>query len=659
MISPSMVRSLIALMLHAGLLAKTAQAWEPLRAHPQNPYLLEFRGQPTVLRTYAESYSSVINSALPFIPYLDVLKRDGMNLTRVWCIGFPPDNPFNPASFLQPWPRSTVNGNALDGLGKWDLTAWNEDYFTRLKAFAQAASERGIVVEFTLFSTCYGDTDWLEGPFHPSNNIQGYGPNNYYDTMRPVDANLYAAQKAAVRRVVRELNAYDNVYFEIQNEPFWNEPGVKDDQEVLFHSGILTAIREEESTLPNRHLVAHNFPQQIANLSAGFDVLNEHYPAAVPSTTIAGAAALLSNHYSRGKILALDETDTTTAIQTRLESWMFLLGGGGIYDGLDAHDLVYSPQDPSGDNALGLAMRTAVRNIGTYIDNLHLVALRRDRSWITSGVPTGASWQAIATRGQQYAAYFHHGQSSLVPFQLHYDPIDSSTHSAAPVVLLEAGSWRAVWTRPEDLVTLQTQEFTHAGGPFTLAPVTYNADVALRIDRTGSGDATPPPTPTGLTAVSNPDGSITLTWNPVQAADLAAYRVYRSESPGVPIDLAHRLVEAPAMDATFTDLTTSLGVLYHYVVTAVDLSGNESTGSWETSATSNIPTPQLVIAVTSVGQYFLEWPAAFPDWRLQESPDLSLGSWTNSTLTPILEGDQFRVIFTPAGERKFFRLIWP
>jgi hypothetical protein len=60
-----------------------------------------------------------------------------------------------------------------------------------------------------------------------------------------------------------------------------------------------------------------------------------------------------------------------------------------------------------------------------------------------------------------------------------------------------------VWTRPADLAVLRTEDFTHAGGTRTLAPVTYQQDVALRIDRTGAAGM-PPSTPTGLHAVDKP-----------------------------------------------------------------------------------------------------------------------------------------------------------
>jgi|GEM_PF-245363 len=581
----------------------TPNAWTALRAHPQNPHILEFRGRPTVLRTFAEHYSSVINSDFDFVPYLNTQQRDGMNLTRALLVGFRHDGSVFPATplapvparFMQPWLRSGTTGPALDGLGKWDFTTWNEDYFTRLKTFAKTCSERGVVAEFTLFCTPYTTTDWQVSPFNPANNVQAIGPANRYDALRGTDASLMAAQEAAVRRIVNELNEFDNLYFEVLNEPFWNEPGVKDDQEIAFQNRMLQVLRESEATLPNKHLVAHNFPQQADAMSPGFDMINEHYPLAVavqgPNPAIAGAEALLRDHYQRERILALDETDTDTALQTRLESWMFLLGGGGIYNGLDVPYFVYSTQDETGDTELGRNFRKGVTNIGSYMDNLNLVALRRDFTWITGGLPAGATLQCMASPGQQYVAYFHHGQHDA-PAGLSYKPIDGANHVISATVFLPAGSWRAVWTRPSDLAVLRTEVFTHTGGSRTLAAVTYQEDVALRIDRTGAGDLTPPPGPTGLVATSDAAGAIRLSWNPVAAADPGNYRIYRSVSAGVPVDTAHRVSVVTENRTDFSDTTTTVGTTWYYVITAVDINGNESIASSEIAATStldNIP----------------------------------------------------------------------
>ena len=164
--------------------------------------------------------------------------------------------------------------------------------------------------------------------------------------------------------------------------------------------------------------------------------------------------------------------------------------------------MVYNQNDLSGDNSLGRAIRGAVRNAGTYMDRLNLIPLRRDLSWVTGGIPSGATLQASATSGQQYVAYFHHGKKqSSDPWQLTYDPIDNGNHSVSLRVSLPAGSWRAVWTRPSDLVEISTRDFTHSGGNVTLPAVSYQADIALRIDRTDVVVATPPSIPTGFHVV--------------------------------------------------------------------------------------------------------------------------------------------------------------
>jgi uncharacterized repeat protein (TIGR02543 family) len=655
--SPTNARVAAGLLLVSGAVSGSSPGWQPLKVHPQNPYILEFRGRPTLLRTFGPHYGWLFDSSLNYIPHLDVFQRDGMNLTRIWCMGYPADAP---QDFLQPWQRATTGANALDGLKKWDLTTWNEAYFTRLKAIAQEASDRGIVVEFTFFSVFYEDAEWRSSPFHPSNNVQGYGAgNNRFDCMRQNSANalLFERQKAAVRRIVRELNGFDNVYFEIQNEPFWNQPGVKDAEEVAFHNTLLAAIREEQALLPNRHLVAHNFPQQIPAMSLDFDIINEHYPAAVPTTTIPGAEALLNNHYSRGKILSLDETDTTTEPQTRLEAWMFLIGGGGIYDGLDAQGVVYPWTAPSGDTPLGNSIRGAVRNIGTYMDRTHLVALRRNLAWVTGGKPANATLQACASPGQQYLAYLHHGKGSVTPFQLTYEPIDNTNHTVSLAVTLPPGNWRAVWTRPYDLVDIKVQEFTSTGTATVLDPVTYQADVALRIDRTGQGDLTPPPQTTGLTAAPNADGSINLTWNPVPAFDAASYRIYRSNSPGVPLDAAYRIAVIPVAATVAADRPLPRGANYHYVVTSVDQEGNESIPSLETSTVST-PATLVTLAISAVqgtvagaGSYELGVSAeltAIPDPGYVFAGWSGAGSGSGNPLSLLMDGDKsITASFTP------------
>ena len=269
----------------------------------------------------------------------------------------------------------------------------------------------------------------------------------------------------------------------------------------------------------------------------------------------------------------------------------------------------------------------------------------------------GSTLQASASTGQQYVAYLHHGQKGITNFQLNYNPIITSSQTVSLNVTLPAGTWRAVWTRPSDLAEISVQTLTnHPGGSVTLAPVTYQADVALRIDRIGSGDTTPPPTPAAPGAVSNDDGSISLSWNAVQAFDLAGYRIYRAETPAVPIDSVHRVAVYRPTD--FRDASVVFGETYFYAVTAVDLQGNESAASPEVQAASAPAYPDLNFSESSSGQFTLQWATTSPGCYLQQNSSLSPDTWTYSTLVPVVVGENYQVTVTASPQRRFFRLTY-
>ena len=98
-------------------------------------------------------------------------------------------------------------------------------------------------------------------------------------------------------------------------------------------------------------------------------------------------------------------------------------------------------------------------------------------------------------------------------------------------------------------------------------------------------DSTPPGQPTGLGASAG-DGQVGLSWNANGDSDLAGYDVYRGTSSGGPYT---RLNGTLLTGTSYTDTGVTNGTAYFYVVTAVDLSGNNSTDSAEVSATPSVP----------------------------------------------------------------------
>jgi hypothetical protein len=95
-------------------------------------------------------------------------------------------------------------------------------------------------------------------------------------------------------------------------------------------------------------------------------------------------------------------------------------------------------------------------------------------------------------------------------------------------------------------------------------------------------DVFPPAIPSGLQAVFSGEGQkpfIDLLWAPDTEGDLAGYNVYRQ----VDGDTATKLNSEPVKTSAYRDSQVQSGKKYFYLVTAVDLRGNESARSEEAS----------------------------------------------------------------------------
>jgi hypothetical protein len=91
-------------------------------------------------------------------------------------------------------------------------------------------------------------------------------------------------------------------------------------------------------------------------------------------------------------------------------------------------------------------------------------------------------------------------------------------------------------------------------------------------------DLVAPPPPSGLAALVE-TGAVRLVWDPVDAPDLAGYKIYRTEGTGIDvlrvagtIPLTPQLLTA----TNYRDTSVNRGISYYYEVVSVDKSGNES-----------------------------------------------------------------------------------
>ena len=239
-----------------------AEGAEPIALHPENPRYFIFRGVPAFLITSGEHYGAVLNRDFDYAPYLDELAARRFNLTRLFSGTYREvpgsfqiaSNTLAPTAgrYLAPWARSNVSG-AADGGNKFDLTSWDTAYFDRLRHFVAAAGHRGIVVEFVLFCPFYEEDLWRINPMNGQNNINGLGgmPRTEVFTLR--HPAMVATHESLVRKLVTELRRFDNVYYEICNEPYFG--GVTLD----WQRRIASVISDTETKAGGSiHMIAQN-----------------------------------------------------------------------------------------------------------------------------------------------------------------------------------------------------------------------------------------------------------------------------------------------------------------------------------------------------------------------------------------------------------------
>jgi len=379
--------------------------------HPDNPHYFLWRGQPTVLITSGEHYGAVMNLDFNYASYLKELQARKLNCTRLFSGAYVEphgafgiaQNTLAPAAgrFISPWVRSSQPGYANGG-NKFDLTRWDEDYFKRLRDFVKQAGRRGVVVEINLFCPFYDESQWRLSPQNPINNVNGIG-NVARTNVYTLDKNggLLALHDAMTRKIVTELNGFDNLYYEICNEPYFG--GVT----MEWQRHIADVIAGTEKSLPNRHLISQNIAngsQPITQPHPAVSIFNFHY--ASPPTAVA-------ENYTLNKAIGDNETGFkgTNNAPYRAEAWEFILAGGALYNNLDysfvaGHergDFVYPANQPGGGNASFRQQMTVLRD---FISGFDFVRMKPDKRFLLSGAPEKFRIHALMEEGKQYAAYF-------------------------------------------------------------------------------------------------------------------------------------------------------------------------------------------------------------------------------------------------------------
>ncbi len=455
-----------------------AESQQPLALHPENPHYFLWRDTPTLLITSGEHYGAVMNLDFDFAAYLDTLAADKLNLTRTFSgVYRETTDSFNitdntlapkPLRFVCPWARSDTPGY-FDAGNKFDLNKWDAAYFQRLHDFMRHAQSRGVVVEFNLFCPMYEDAMWTASPMNPANNVNDVptcGREEVYTLKHP---KLLEAQLAVTRKIVLELNSFDNLYYEICNEPYFG--GVT----MPWQHRIIDEIVRTEDSLPHRHLIALNIAngrQKVKDPHPSVSIYNFHY--CVPPDTVA-------MNFGLNKVIGENETGFRGQedLLYRTEGWDFIIAGGALYNSLDYS---FTAQHPRGDfldykspGGGSPALRKQLSILRDFMESFDFIRLKPDET-IIADIPAGTEARALAEQGRAYAIYLH----LTLPKKLDLEELGQPVQRKLSLNL-PAGHYRADWVNTKTGTVDKNETFQHDGGAKSLASPEFVVDVALSI----------------------------------------------------------------------------------------------------------------------------------------------------------------------------------
>ena len=230
-----------------------------------------------------------------------------------------------------------------------------------------------------------------------------------------------------------------------------------------------------------------------------------------------------------------------------------------------------------------------------------------------------------------------HANQSVNSTEVSSTPTDATPPTAPTGLVVTTGDGQVSldWddNAESDLASYNVKRATSSGGPYTTIAtgviVSTYTDTAVTNDTTyfyvvsavdtsanesansteasaTPTDLTPPAAPASLVATTG-DGQVTLDWADNSEGDLASYNVKRATATGGP----YTTIATGVGVSAHTDTGVTNGTTYHYVVSAVDDSGNESANSTEVSATptDSVPpaAPTSLVVTTGDGQVSLDW----------------------------------------------------
>ena len=414
--------------------------------------------------------------------YLEFLKAHNHNFFRMWYYDTPHAALSWPYFYLSPVPFNRPGlGNTIDNSGlKFDVTSFDESFFTRLHDRCLQAQEAGIYVDVMLSGAWWPylpddpvghHSAWEYGYWNPQNNVNGYSLTRdqcYTDT--PAAQAWVAKMDAFIKKMVHTVNDLDNIVFEVSNEGRRHT--------FAWQKHVIDLVHNYERHFePKQHLIGFTAgpggptdeSDNIVYLSSNADWVSLFAYHTVPAVDPATKPDLL-------------DTDHTWGVGGTVDYlWRSMMRGhNNIY--MDPYGQLADPVAPNDPPSL---MRAVLGYQRTLADSCDLIHMLPDAA-------AASTRYALVNPGFEYLVYHSNDESSPTPATI-------TIHN------MPAKKFNYEWVSPTGGVRM-------GGGSITTIPGDNNF---------------PPPAPTLSTSVLHVRADLELT-----------SAVSRKTHGGIPFDVA-------------------------------------------------------------------------------------------------------------------------
>ncbi len=317
---------------------------------------------------------------------------------------------------------------------------------------------------------------WAAQPLYHANNIQGVGTLAFKQFTTLADKALVAVQVEYVRKVAAALYDFDNVIFDISDEP-----EMEGQKSWPWNSVLLDALVAVDH---NRHIYGETAH------SASPDFTKDSRISWLPTEYISPMEQTLDENYPDDKPIIDVETawyprwyGPRPVEETRAEGWFGMLGG---LAGLIHLNGDYSTTNPSaqGTSTTKLILPQK-RVLMTFMQNLDFVKMTKYTEFRVAD--SKALARAIAEPGRQYALYLFHGSRkwekwSQGPTASRFN-VNPNWFTDKVSLKLLPGAYRVEWINPSSGAVLASTPLESEGGDTTLETPRYFGDIALRMKR--------------------------------------------------------------------------------------------------------------------------------------------------------------------------------